>query len=295
MVKNRLIRTRSQVPLVDVPCRLCATSRQKRPDFFVLGTRKGGTTAFLTYLTKHPVVYPYRIFGGPNDGEAFGRLGTEAYDKKFQHVPGQMLVGDSTVSRIVNDAHLLGRFYPETKAFVLLREPVTRCHSQMLMRARLGTNGMSMNSNVTSIISQHANEFERFAQNNPSHAEEINPAIGFRSTVNCLYEGAYVAHLHRLFHYISSSNVLIFFSEELFQNTSKIMHVAFNFLELDPGQVDAKEFSKIYNGRPREKLSANLRISASLRKRMEILFAPYDRQLEILLNRTLPWMNRIKL
>ena len=98
-------------------------SKKKRPNFFVLGTRKGGTTSFITYLSKHPKIYPLNINGNPQDGEIFLPLGSPQYRKKFEHIPKKMIVGDATVSRFVNDATLLAKLYAKTPMFVLLRDP----------------------------------------------------------------------------------------------------------------------------------------------------------------------------
>ena len=98
-------------------------SKEKRPNFFVLGTRKGGTTSFITYLSKHPKIYPFNINGNPQDGEIFLPLGSSQYRKKFEHIPKKMIVGDATVSRFVNDATRLAKLYAKTPMFVLLRDP----------------------------------------------------------------------------------------------------------------------------------------------------------------------------
>ena len=268
----------------------CPVVARIRPDFFILGTRKGGTTSFHTYLTKHPRIYPFRMNGGPQDGEAGGQLGTAGYQKLFNDVPADQLVGDSTVSRLMNNIESLKQ-YSDRKMFVLLRDPVERCHSEMLMRARLHSAGMNQRSNMTAIISQHADRFEDFLEQLPLHPVMSNPEQGFRSSKNCLYEGAYVAHLRRLFAAgVPKNNVQIHFSEDFFRNTEKTMDEAFKFLGLEPQLIDPAQYRQAYNGRSHDApLPSNLKLSDSVRRRTLSLLEPYNKELEIMLNTSLPW------
>jgi hypothetical protein len=273
-----------------LPPPLAREGNRIRPDFFILGTRKGGTTSFHSYLTKHPRIYPFRMNGTPKDGEAFGQLGSAGYQKLFDDVPADQLVGDSTVSRLMDNIEGLKK-YSDRKMFVLLRDPVERCHSQMLMRSRLHSTGMNQLSNMTAIISKHADRFEDFLQHLPLHPVMTNPEQGFRSAENCLYEGAYVAHLRRLFAAgVPKKNVKIYFSEDFFRNTEKTMDDAFKFLGLEPQLIDTAQFRQVYNGRSQDApLPSNLKLSDSLRRRILSLLEPYNRELEIMVNTSLPW------
>ena len=49
-------------------------SKIGRPNYYIIGTPKGGTTSLHTYLTKHPFIYPYKISGSARDGESFTKL-----------------------------------------------------------------------------------------------------------------------------------------------------------------------------------------------------------------------------
>ena len=69
--------------------------------------------------------------------------------RKFSKVPEGLLVGDSTVSRIIQNGY--GQFSAhcnESRVILLLLDPVERCYSQMLMRYRLDTIGDDRNIRV---------------------------------------------------------------------------------------------------------------------------------------------------
>jgi len=101
------------------------------------------------------------------------------------------------------------------------------------------------------------------------------PQQGSRSAENCLYEGAYVAHLRRLFAAgVPKKNVQIYVSEDFFRNTEKTMGDAFKFLGLEPRLVDTvlvdtAQYRQVCNGRSHDSpLPSNLKLSDSLRRRM---------------------------
>ena len=54
-------------------CKVQSVSWQDncRPNYFIAGTRKGGTTSLHTYMAAHPNVFPFKIDGKPQDGESF--------------------------------------------------------------------------------------------------------------------------------------------------------------------------------------------------------------------------------
>lgn len=118
-------------------------SKLCRPDYFVGGVRKGGTTALHTYISKHPEVFPFKVDQPHHTGEAiFSSMnkldaGTTAYNRQFGRIPDNLLVGDASAHRLV-DAK--GGFFrdtcPGSKMFILLRDPVERLLSNIKMRLR---------------------------------------------------------------------------------------------------------------------------------------------------------------
>lgn len=104
-----------------------------RPNYYIAGTPKGGTTSLHTYLTEHPRVYPYAIRGRPSDGESFTRLyktgHRKAFSKHHRHLEDlkdDQIVGDATVSRIIEDGYSNFRDYAcdQSKVILLLRDPI---------------------------------------------------------------------------------------------------------------------------------------------------------------------------
>merc|ERR1712183_509081 len=109
-----------------------------RPDFFILGTRRGGTTALYTLLASHPRVAALRIRGGRHDGEVFTSMeNIERYNAQFIAWNPDLLVGDATAGRLTKDAEEIVKAcgHKQSKFIIMLRDPVERCLSQNLARA----------------------------------------------------------------------------------------------------------------------------------------------------------------
>jgi len=262
-----------------------------RPDFWILGTRKGGTTRLYTSLVEHPLVAPLHVTGSPQDGEVFVSIQTlKKYNQEFRPAPPQFLVGDSTTGRIVKDARNLietcGHKY--TKLLILLRDPVERCHSQMLMRARLETDGMNQQSNISEYIRIELNQFHKAAPTT-KWARSMYPTDVLERR-NCINAGIYVAQLKRWLYHASISNIRIYFSEDFQNNEEEIVLDALQFIgihELDNFTLNLSQQNA--NARPKHKLPPHQQITSTLRREMEKTFHKYNHMLQELLQVELPW------
>ena len=252
-----------------------------RPNYYIAGTPKGGTTSLHTYLTEHPKVYPYAIRGRPSDGESFTRLYKTGHRKAFskhhylEDLKDDQIVGDATVSRIIEDGYSNFRDYAcdQSKIILLLRDPIERCYSYHLMNHRLGVTKVDpyydddvhetvqLNS-VSEVMERELREFQYKVKKHPEIAtklfDEENPL--FNPSMNCLYEGAYVVHLRRLLRThggISRDRVRIYWSEEFFANPKDILADAMAFVGVDPSDVDLDDATSAkYNTMKEEEAEA---------------------------------------
>jgi hypothetical protein len=109
---------------------------QKRPDFFIVGAPKCGTTALADYLASHPDIYMPRkemhFFGSDlHFGSQFYRRDCEAYLAEFNQWNGQARVGEASVWYLFSEraAEEIKAFSPEARIIILLREPVSMLYS----------------------------------------------------------------------------------------------------------------------------------------------------------------------
>lgn len=107
----------------------------RKPDFFIVGAPKCGTTAMDHYLKQHPEIFlPDRkepqFFGSDIYSPAFIRDEAE-YLRLFSEVGGERRVGETSVwslySRVA--AREIARFSPHANVIIMLRNPTEMLYS----------------------------------------------------------------------------------------------------------------------------------------------------------------------
>lgn len=109
---------------------------KKRPDFFIVGAPKCGTTALAEYLATHADIYmpqkEMHFFGSDLDfGRQFYRRELETYLAEFNRWNGQARVGEASVWYLFSQraAEEIKAFNPEANIIILLREPASMLYS----------------------------------------------------------------------------------------------------------------------------------------------------------------------
>lgn len=119
-----------------------ATPDKVRPNLFIVGAPKSGTTAVYTYLRQHPDVYmcplkePY-YFGQDLLYHRLERRTRAEYLALFADARGEAVIGEASVTYLlsVSAAGEIRAFCPEAKIVIILRNPVEMVyalHSQLL-------------------------------------------------------------------------------------------------------------------------------------------------------------------
>lgn len=109
---------------------------KRKPDFFVVGAPKCGTTALAEHLARHPDIFmpkkEMHFFGsdlkfGPN----FYRRDLNTYLAEFNRWNGHARVGEASVWYLFSEraAAEIKEFSPEASIIILLREPVSMLYS----------------------------------------------------------------------------------------------------------------------------------------------------------------------
>ncbi len=107
-----------------------------RPNFFIVGAPKCGTTALDYYLSLHPDIFVARKemhhFGSDlRFGPQFFRRDREAYLAEFAGCKGQSCIGESSVWYLYSSraAEEIKAFNPDAKIIIMLRDPVALLHA----------------------------------------------------------------------------------------------------------------------------------------------------------------------
>lgn len=110
-----------------------------KPNFFIIGAPRCGTTSLASLLSENPFVY----FSNPKETRFFSRnyqKGIPFYEKKYFRKANHPLVGEGDVSYFTNPkvAARIAKHYPDSKLVVLLRNPIHRAFSGYLLGVRAG-------------------------------------------------------------------------------------------------------------------------------------------------------------
>ncbi|HEX3627864.1 MAG TPA: sulfotransferase [Verrucomicrobiae bacterium] len=109
---------------------------KKRPDFFIVGAPKCGTTALAHFLAGHPDIYmpqkEMHFFGSDLVFRSqFYRRDLDGYLSEFSRWNGQARVGEASVWYLLSTraAAEIKAFSPEASIIILLRDPVSMLYS----------------------------------------------------------------------------------------------------------------------------------------------------------------------
>jgi len=199
----------------------------RKPNFFIVGSRKCGTTALYNYLRIHP-----DIFMAPKEAHFFGsdllykdliwKNNINEYLKLFNPVKKQKMLGDASVNYILSTkaAKEIKEFNPQAKIIIMLRNPVDQMYSSYHQLLALGNETIG--------------EFEKALD-----AEEKRKSgkvfVGNVNKKELLYR--YAAHYYnqvkRYLDVFEKRNVLIIITEEFKQNIHGTYKNVLGFLGVD--------------------------------------------------------------
>ncbi|NPA51292.1 MAG: sulfotransferase [Aquificae bacterium] len=229
----------------------------KKPNFFVVGAAKAGTTSIYNYLKPHPQVYVSPI-KEPNffstdinpekfrknykkeiekDYDKYFKYGEEShltfirdlndYLKLFEKVSTEKAIGEFSTSYLYSKvaAQNIKDFNPDAKIIIVLRNPIERAFSHYLMDLKIGYTNLSFWEAIQRDINSKEKEWG--------------------ITHLYLELGLYYKQVKRYLNTFDKSQVKIFLFEEL-KNTEEFVKALYRFLEID-GNLHFPDTSKVYN------------------------------------------------
>jgi hypothetical protein len=118
-----------------------SSSDRRRPDFFIVGAPRSGTTAMFHYLSSHPDVYmsdrkEMHFFGRDlNFGPQIYRRTLEAYLAEYEGRNGERRAGEASVWYLLSKttANEIKEFNPDANIIIMLRDPTELLHSMYYM------------------------------------------------------------------------------------------------------------------------------------------------------------------
>jgi hypothetical protein len=221
----------------------------KKPNFFVIGVVKGGTTSLYHYLAQHPEVYlpPIKetnhfaardisekdflktyaqdvkidldkyIRGGMKETIHIAHVNEDRhYAALFSNVSNESAVGEISNSYMIcpSSAQAIYDFNPDARILVVLRNPIRRAWSQYLMNLR----------EAKSDDSNFIQEMEKDHAQNPK---------GWGVNHQYLELGKYAKQLKRYFNLFGKDRVMPIFFEDYKKKPGEVLSEMCRFLNID--------------------------------------------------------------
>ncbi len=187
-----------------------------KPNFFVVGAPKSGTTSLHDYLSQHPDVfmskYKEPCFLAPDFLSPSYVQSEEEYLRCFQGWQGERRVGESTTSYMYSKmaATKIGEYAPGAKIIVMLRNPVDMIASLHAQYVKTG------NENILCFEDALEAEAERAkGKRIPAHFCYPNEYLLYRQV------GKYAEQLHRYLSVFGRENVHVIIFDDFQQNSEK--------------------------------------------------------------------------
>lgn len=199
----------------------------EKPDFFIVGAPKSGTTAMYRYLKQHPEIFmPERkelhFFGTDIQSSLYVR-DREKYLSFFSHIAGEKRVGEASVWYLYSKkaAHEIKEFCPTASIIIMLRNPVDMLYS---LHSHFLYNGSEDIDNFQAALDAEGDR--RRGQRIPVTAHFVE-CLFYRETVK------YAQQVERYLKVFGRENVHIIIYDDLKKDPLGVYQEALTFLGVD--------------------------------------------------------------
>jgi hypothetical protein len=199
-----------------------------RPDFFIVGAFKSGTTALYEYLRRHPQVFmPFLKephFFGDDLTRHYGRMSLSEYLALFRDAqPGQR-VGEASTWYLYSTTapRQIAQFSPQAQIIILLRNPVDVMyaqHGQLRFRA-------------DEDLADFASALE--AESARQHGEHLPPPPARPETLFYRHSVQFADQVERYLDTFGRDRVHVVLFDDLVTDTAATYRVVLEFGGVDP-------------------------------------------------------------
>lgn len=267
-----------------------ATSRWRdMPDFLVIGAKKGGTTSVANWLVQHPQVMPMfprtQRHKSPHYFDINYWRGSQWYLSHFPSRPvrrlhaarsGGALAGETSPYYLFHPA-AAGRIRetaPDARLVAVLREPVSRAHSNYFDRVVAGTEDLPTFEDALEAEERRTAGITAEWLSDPHHYSYSHDHHTY------LARGRYAEQLRRYFEHFPREQLLVLPLDALRRDAAGSFRRIEDHLGLDHATVDLQA---------RNRRESNPPINPETRERLAAYYAPYNAELAELLGEDFGW------
>ena len=207
------------------------TAATAKPNFFIVGAPKCGTTSLHEYLQRHPDVFmPFykepHFFGSDLEGSRFRQFrgNPERYLKLFRDARGEKRIGESSPWYLFSQraAAEIHTYDPQAKIIIMLRNPVDMMYS---LWAQFRYSG---NEQIESFEEALAAEPDRRQGKRIRRAAHCISGLYYRDMAR------FCEQTQRYFDVFGRDNVKVVIFDDFKADTAAVYRDVLAFLELDP-------------------------------------------------------------
>jgi Sulfotransferase domain len=206
---------------------------EKKPDFFIVGAPKCGTSAMHQYLAAHPEIYMAKkemhTFGGDlRFSPLFYRRNLQEYLAEFEARNGQAHAGEASVWYLLSAraAAEIHAFNPEARIIIMLREPAEMLYS---LYHQFRFDG---NEHLPTFAEALAAEPARRAGRGISRQAHFGQGLVYRDTAR------YAEQVERYFEVFGRERVHVIIYDDLLADVRTTYCDTLDFLGVDSTQVE---------------------------------------------------------
>src|SRR6185295_1721135 len=201
----------------------------RKPNFFIVGAPRCGTTSMYVYLWQHPEIYfsvhkEPQFFGSDLRPLAGAIREEELYLRLFAGAEDQPRVGEASVWYLFSQKapYEIKAFAPEGKIIALIRDPVQMAYSLYSLYTRSG------NEDLPSFEEALAAEPER------RRGRRIPPGAYFPEGLIYTDVARHAAQVERYYAVFGRENVHCVVFDDLVRDTAAVYRRTLEFLGVDP-------------------------------------------------------------
>lgn len=253
----------------------------QKPNFYIIGVEKGGTSSLFGYLSEHPFINK-PVTKEINFFNKYYFRGKNWYKVNFPFVFSRIfnqhvITGEASV-RYFDYPHTIKRikeFTPNAKFIALLRNPVERAFSEFSSTSRFGNEKLTFREAINIEKERTDPEFEKMLKDE-SYYHENYFRFGY------LRRGIYADTLKNWFDNFPKERFLILKSEDFFENPSKYYNKTLDFLDLPNWEIDEYKIWRKVN---------TSKLDFEMRQELKEFFKPHNKKLYSLIGKNFDWEN----
>lgn len=206
---------------------------ERKVDFIICGTQKGGTTALDVYLRENPSICmaeKKEVHFFDNEENFAKKADYSSYHSLFNPTSSHKLLGEATPIYMYwySAPRRIWEYNQDIKLIVLLRNPIERAYSHWNMERSRGYESLP---------------FWEAIQNERQRCMEALPLQ--HRVYSYIDRGFYVEQLRRLWAFFPKNQTLVLKSERLKYQPQEALHEVYSFLGVDGG--DAVSFKDVHS------------------------------------------------